>query len=360
VAKKDFIIVGQGIAGSLLAWFLLKKNRSVTVIDDAKPNASSRIAAGIIHPITGRRIVKTWMVDVLFPFAENFYRDLEDYFGAKIFHPTMIVELLSTAKEYNDWMARSEEQELHSYIESAFDSGVYDDYLQTFFKKILIKKSGWINTTVLLEQIGSMLLRDGNFRKEKMDFESLKLSEDVITYKDIIASKIIFCDGIEATNNPFWKHLPFIPAKGELITIKADMKLDQILNRKIFILPLGDKLFKVGSTYSWNFQNDLPSLEGREELVSQLKAVLKVPFEVVEQSSGIRPTIKDRRPVLGLHKQFPQVGIFNGLGTKGCLLAPYFANHLACYLTGENDLMKEVDVRLRTANSQLPARSDLY
>ena len=290
------------------------------------------------------------MADVLFPFAENYYRDLEDYFGVKLFHPTKILELVSTPKEYNDWMARSEEQELHSYIESVSDSGIYDDYLQPFFKKILIKKSGWINTTVLLEQMESLLVRDGNLRGEKIEFESLKLTDDSVTYKDITASKIIFCDGVEATSNPYWKYLPFIPAKGELITIKAEMKLDQILNRKIFILPLGNNLYKVGSTYSWNFINEFPTSEAQEELVSQLRTVLKIPFEVVDHSAGIRPTIKDRRPVLGLHKQFPQVGIFNGLGTKGCLLAPYFANHLASYLIGENDLMNEVDVRLIKPN----------
>jgi glycine/D-amino acid oxidase-like deaminating enzyme len=346
VIKRDFIIVGQGIAGSFLAWYIQKANQTVIVIDDAKPNASSRVAAGIIHPVTGRRIVKTWMADALIPFAWKFYSEIENHLRIKIFHPLGIVELLSSAKEFNDWMARSEEQGLESYIDSSFDGNAYNRYLQAFHKKILIKNSAWVDTSILLDTFRKFFTEGGNFLNEKFEVEKLQLSEGGVVYKDIVASKIIFCDGIEAINNPYWKHLPFIPSKGEMIKIRADMKLDHILNKKIFILPAGEDLFKVGSTYAWKYESDSPSDEAREELIMQLKSVLKIPFEVVGQSSGIRPTVKDRRPMLGLHKQFPQVGIFNGLGTKGCLLAPYFANHMTSFLTGKIELMKEVDVRL--------------
>jgi len=286
------------------------------------------------------------MADLLIPFAEKFYGDFENYFRVKIFHPVRVVELISSIKEFNDWTARSDEQELGTYIDPSFGGNSYDEYLQTFFKKILVKKSSWIDTAVLLDAIKNYLFSKGGFLNEKFQFENLSLSENDVTYKEITASKIIFCDGVAALNNPYWKHLPFIPSKGEMITIKADMKLDHILNRKIFILPIRDNLYKVGSTYSWKFENDSPTPEAKEELIVQLKSVIKIPFEIVDQSAGIRPTVKDRRPMLGLHKQFPQVGILNGLGTKGCLLAPFFADHLVGYLEGKHDLMKEVDVRL--------------
>jgi glycine oxidase len=352
VNKKDYIIVGQGIAGSLLGWFLIKQNKSVIVIDDAKPNTSSRVAAGIIHPVTGRRIVKTWMADRLVPFAEEFYREIENYFQVKIFHPMHVVELISSIKEFNDWTARSDEQELGTYIDPLFDGSNYDEYLQPFFKKILVKKSSWIDTTVLLDQCKNYFSEKGSYLNEKFHFENLLLSETGVAYKDIAASKIIFCDGVEALNNPYWKHLPFIPSKGEMITVKAEMKLEHIVNRKIFILPIANNLYKVGSTYSWKFDNDTPTPEAKEALIAQLKSVIKIPFEIVDQSAGIRPTVKDRRPMLGLHKQFHQVGIFNGLGTKGCLLAPFFADHLAGFLTGKNNLIKEIDVSLLSDTGQ--------
>jgi glycine oxidase len=350
VIKKDYIVVGQGIAGSMLAWFLQKRNKSFMIIDDAKPNAASRIAAGIIHPITGRRIVKTWMADQLIPFAESTYTEIENHFHCQIFHPTSIVELLSSPKEFNDWMTRSEEQNLATYIDPSFHSNAYDNYLQPFSKKILIKKSSWIDTTTLLNKFRSHFEKEEKLLDEKFQFENLELKKEAVNYKGISASKIIFCDGGEALKNPFWKHLPFLPSKGEIIIIKAEMKLEHILNRKIFILPLGDNLFKVGSTYSWKYENEFPTVEAKEELMNQLKSVIKIPFEVVDQAAGIRPTVKDRRPMLGLHSDHKQVGVFNGLGTKGCLLAPFFANHLTGFLDGRNQLIPEADVSLINAN----------
>jgi len=172
----------------------------------------------------------------------------------------------------------------------------------------------------------------------------LVLNETGVTYKDFSASKIIFCDGVEAQNNPYWETLPFLPSKGEILTIKADMNLSHILNRKIFILPVGENLFKVGSTYSWKFENASPTEAAKAELITQLKSIIKIPFEVIDHTAAIRPTVKDRRPMIGLHKHYAQVGIFNGLGTKGCLLAPFFADHFAGYLSGKNELMEEVDV----------------
>jgi len=321
--SKDFIIVGQGIAGSLLAWFLQRHNKSFIIIDDARSNTSSRIAAGIMHPVTGRRIVKTWMADLLFPFAEKTYREIENQFSNKIFYPTPIIELLSNAKEFNDWMARSNEQDLGTYIDPSFADDAYDDYLQPFFKKILIKKSAWIDTSSLLTEFKNYFQKENNLLNEKFLFSELLLNESGVIYKDFSASKIIFCDGVEAKNNPYWKMLPFLPSKGEIITIRADMKLNHILNRKIFILPIDDNHCRVGSTYTWNFE---------------------IPFEVVDHTAAVRPTVKDRRPMLGLHNNYSQVGIFNGLGAKGCLLAPFFADHFAGYLSGKNELMKEVDV----------------
>jgi len=290
------------------------------------------------------------MADQLIPFAEDTYRDIGNYFNCKIYYPTPIVELLSSAKEFNDWITRSGEQNLELYIEPSFDASEYDEYLQPFSKKILLKKSSWIDTTTLLDKFRNYFLKEENLLIEKFRTDKLTLNENDVAYNNITASKIIFCDGVGALKNPYWKHLPFLPSKGEVITIKAEMKLNHILNRKIFILPVGEKLFKVGSTYSWKFENELPTQAAREELIRHLKSVIKIPFEVVDHVAGIRPTVKDRRPMLGLHKKFPQVGIFNGLGTKGCLLAPYFANHLADYLEGKIDLIQKVDVRFLTGN----------
>ena len=340
------MIVGQGLAGSLLAWNLEKLGRSFFVIDNNLSNASSRIAAGIIHPITGRRIVKTWMADTLLPIAENAYKEIGEFFKIKIMHELRIMELLDSVKEYNDWMARSSENGMEGYIQPEVRSGVYDEYLQDFIRKVIVKKSCWIDAGLLLNSFRKLFSEKNILIEENFDESLLEISSSEIVYKDIACKKIIFCEGALALQNKFWKHLPFIPAKGELLTIRAEMDLCHILNRKIFILPLGNKLFRVGSTFEWNYENDLPSPEGENFLTTELKKILKIPFEIVQHQAGIRPTVKDRKPFLGLHKDFPQVGIFNGLGTKGCLLAPYLAQHLVNFLEGKGELMKEVNVAL--------------
>lgn len=341
----DYIVVGQGIAGSFLAWYLLKNGKTVVVIDSKNEASASMVAAGIIHPVTGRRIVKTWMADELLPFANDAYLEIETHFEEKILHPLGIVELLSAPKEYNDWMARSGEKELSGYIDNSDSVAIYEKYLQPFYRSITVNKSSWVDTNALLRTFRNYFLHLEILVEEKFKIDSINKKDTGILYQDISASRIIFCEGIDAMQNPFWLHLPFIPSKGEVLTIRAELNLAHILNRKIFILPLGNNLFRVGSTYSWNPIDNIPTAAGKEFLITQLKSILKIPFEIIEHKAAIRPTVKDRRPFLGLHPQHDQIGIFNGLGTKGCLLAPYFAHHFAGYLSGKNELMEEVNVR---------------
>ena len=162
----------------------------------------------------------------------------------------------------------------------------------------------------------------------------------------MFAHQLIFCEGYRAAQNPFWKHLPFLPSKGEVLTIRSQqLHLDHILNKTISILPIGEHLFKVGSTYSWDELNDTPTEKEKANLLQQLGKIIKVPYEVIGHRAAIRPTVKDRRPFIGFHPEQLQVGIFNGLGTKGVLLAPYFANHFADHLLEKTELMKEVDVK---------------
>lgn len=341
--QRDFIIVGQGIAGSLLAWFLRQQGKTVLLIDKFYGSSASRVAAGIMHPITGRRMVKTWMADELIPFARSTYRNLEQEFGMNFFHDIPIAEILNTAKEYNDWMSRSDEQDLSAYISTEGNQD-FGKYLNPFFKSILIHRSGWIDTSVMLDAFRKYFQSNGDLLDENFDHVELNTSSEKIRYQDCEASHIIFCEGVNAISNPFWKHLPFIPAKGEMITFRAEMNCTSILNRKIFLLPVGDHMFKAGSTYSWNYKDDQPSPEGKDFLVGQLKSLLKIPFEVIAHTAGIRPSVKDRKPFLGLHPVHKRIGIFNGLGAKGCLLAPFFASHMAGYLAGKNELMKAVNV----------------
>ncbi len=341
----DYIIIGQGMAGTLLTYLLQKRSAKVLVIDKHNPASSSNISAGIIHPITGRRKVKTWMADILIPYAEEFYAILETEFEEQLYHKQNILELIDTTKDYNDWLMRSADPEMKQYFSGEETEGLYNNVI-TSLKKISLTHCGWLDVKKLITHFRKQLVVNNVLLDETFHFHDLNTNENGITYKNVKAWKIIFCDGWLATQNPYWSWLPFLAAKGEIITIHAPrLKAEHILIKNIFILPLGNDLYKAGSNYEWKELNDMPTQKIKDELITKLKQLIAVPFEVVKHEAAVRPAVQDRRPLVGLHPKHKNIGIFNGLGTKGVLLAPYFANNFVEYLNGEKELNEEVDVK---------------
>jgi glycine/D-amino acid oxidase-like deaminating enzyme len=348
VPSLDYIIVGQGMAGSMLTWFLEKEKKSFIIIDKSNSSSASNVGAGIIHPITGRRIVKTWMADELVPFAHQTYSALEEYFGAEFYHNVPVLELLSSAKEVNEWQSRSETAETANYIAAENRNELYNDVLKPFSGKVQINYSGWVDMQKIIKTLRHHFAQDNELLDEVFVHEELKLNDGKVFYKNFEADKVIFCEGYTAQYNPLWKHLPFLPAKGEILTIESSkLNLQHILVRGIFILPLSNNRYRVGSNYEWNDLSETPTETVKEKLLKQLDEIIDIPYKVIEQSAGIRPSVKDRRPFLGLHPDYPQVSIFNGLGAKGALLAPYFAKHMADFLVNGKKLNHEVDVQFK-------------
>jgi glycine/D-amino acid oxidase-like deaminating enzyme len=340
----DYLIIGQGIAGSMLGHFLMHKNKSVLFVDNDLPTSSSRVAAGLFNPITGRRIVKTWKADVLLPFAEKTYKKLEAELEASFYFKKNIVKVFTSIKEQNDWLSKSSQPEFEPYVCQS-KSDIKNDCLQLPFGFFEISKAGYVDLPLLLATFKNYLMKHKALLIESFNFEDLKLLDTGVAWKQVYAKKIIFCEGHMAVHNTFFRHLPFVLTKGELLTIHSEnLNLEKIISRGIFILPLGADRYKIGSTYSWNDLSDETTENARIQLLEKLSPVINCPFTVINQQAGIRPTVKDRRPLIGLHPHHPNIGIFNGMGTKGASLAPYFANHFANVLEGQEGLDKEVDI----------------
>ena len=340
----DYIIIGQGISGSLLAYYLIKYQKRILVIDDPKSNVSTSVAAGIYNPITGRRMVRTWNAHLLFPFLIREYGELENVLGVKFMHPVNIYRPFTSIAEQNDWMAKANDPMYRPFVVET-KIGSDETYpVNDPFGGVVIDQSGYIDLPKFLGSFCQYLTNESRLREEYFDDNELEIHQHQVKYRDLVAKKIIFCDGTHIKSNQYFNWLPFRLVKGELIDIKSDAAKNNIIIRGIFVLPLGSNFYRVGATYDWENQLLKTTDEAKIDLGQKFEELTSVPYEVVGQQVGLRPTTKDRRPFIGLHPKFEPIGILNGLGTKGISLAPYYANQFVEYLENGRELDSEVNI----------------
>ncbi|MDO8368131.1 MAG: FAD-dependent oxidoreductase [Saprospiraceae bacterium] len=323
---KKILIVGQGIAGTLLAWSLRKRGAEVHIWDGDLAGSSSSVAAGIINPVTGKRFVKSWRFDEFYPIAKGIYQQLEQELGISIWeeHPTL--RLLGTPEEANDWAIRCAQPEYADHLGETEHARAWEPFLKPGFRFGVIRKSARVRFPLLLTTFRENAHREGIFFEKSIDYQQVEtLLQDY--------DRIVFCEGWRATTNPFFPESAFRVSKGEALIIRFQGHIDRIptemVKKTMLLVPMGDGTFWVGSTYRWHFEDTLPGTDGRDYILGYLHEMFDTPFEIVNHVSGIRPTMIDRRPLIGPSTLNPKIFIFNGLGTKGALLAPFFAEQLA-------------------------------
>ena len=347
----DYIIVGQGIAGSNLGMFLDERGQKLAFINQERPNTSTKIAAGLINPITGRRYVKTWMADILIPFAVNYYHKLEEQFKATFVKKKRVAWQFTSPNMENNWMARSS-GENQAYIAHPhnYSLSIYQDHYHDVRSVAEVKNAGRIDMVTVIKHLKTYFQEHHIYLEEAFDYSEINYQEDQVIYNGITAKGIIFCEGALARFNPYFEHLPFNLAKGEILIVKIpnyQLYASLIKHSGLFIVPWDEEKqwFWVGSSYNRDFKHEAPTPEEKATLIDRLKACLQLPFEVVDHIAGIRPTVRDRRPFLGRHKEHKQLFIFNGMGAKGSYLSPYFAEHFTSYLLDGTPLLKEADIK---------------
>jgi len=343
----DYLIVGQGVAGTLLAHFLLKAGKTIAVIDAPDQQAASNVAAGIINPVTGRRIVKSWRIDELLPFAVETYREIEAQFGVEIFIQKNILRSFDTNKQFQDWSIKSGREDMRDHITDECDTTNLNDIIKTKFAWGEIQTSGRTDLALLTNIYRNFFIENNIFFEEKFDYNKIEFCDNELIYNKIKTTKIIFCEGWRSSFNPYFNDLPHEAAKGELLIIRIpDVQLNKMIKSGVFVVPIGDEKYWVGSTYEWYDLNDTPTEAARTDLVTRLQKILEVPYEILEHHAAVRPVFKHRRPVIGLHSERPRLGIFNGLGTKGASIAPFWAAHFCRHLSEGTPLDEEVDVQV--------------
>ncbi|SEW00271.1 NAD(P)/FAD-dependent oxidoreductase [Chitinophaga arvensicola] len=339
--KVDYLIVGQGIAGTMLSWYLLQAGKKVIVIDDAKSNSASRVAAGIINPVSGRRFEPAWMYETIYPFARNAYRQLSELLQVPVFTERDLWTVFPSAQMRDAFLAKTTGNE-YTELPAALK---YEAFLDQPFGAAVVH-GATVNLRSLLPAYRRYLQSLEALEEIHLDANALEVTPEKIIYKDITADKIIFCDGVGTTRLPYFKEIKFLPNKGEVLLVKIPgLETADIIKKGITLVPQENGLYWAGSSFVWDYENDHPTAKQREVLEKSLAQLLTVPYEVVEQLSAVRPSGNDRRPMAGFHPEFPAIGLFNGLGTKGCSLAPFMAAHFRDVLVANAPLMPEIDLQ---------------
>lgn len=339
---KDFIIVGFGLAGLNLVFQLQKQHKSFVVIDNASQQAS-KIAGGISNPLILKRFTKAWKADEFIPIAEKTYRELEHQLQINVFYPTPIYRKIKSAREQNDWFSATEKPALKPFMCGTLKKL---DPIPSKFDYGQVKNSSFLNTRKLIEKYAQILSLKDQFRNEFFNYKDLEIEDESFSYQGLRAQKIVFCEGFGMRHNPFFKTLPLIGNKGEYLLLKIpELNLKGIIKTAVTLIPLGNDFYKFGATYTRNFKNQKPEAHAREFLIAKLEEIIHCPYTIIETQVGIRPTVLDRRPLIGNHPQYKNMLILNGLGSHGVMIAPTAAQWLIASEYLHKPLPKEVDVK---------------
>ncbi len=340
----DYLIIGQGISGTWLSYYLQKKSKSFLVIDNNFKDSPSRIAAGIINPVTGRRHVEVWMAKEILPFAWQAYNQIGKELNITAISQKNIIDFFPSPQMRVSFMQRVQEKK--DYVHSYPEQDQFNHHFNYDFGCGEIRPVYTAHLETLLPAWEQRLKEKNFLLEEEFDFNQLQIKKDGIQYKTITANKIIFCDGNNGSVNPYFLQLPFAPNKGEVLLAEIpDLPSQHIYKKGMMLVPLATQgLWWVGSNYVWEFDNQNPTEEFRDKTEMLLKNWLKVPFTITQHLCGIRPATLERRPFAGFHPQHPGIGILNGMGTKGCSLAPFFAKQLVDNILYNKPISPEVSI----------------
>jgi len=340
----DYLIVGGGLAGSTLAYRLIKLGAKVLVMDEPNKNISSFAAAGIFNPITGKRTALTWKADDMFDELHTFYHKLQNEMGEPFFHPFPFYKLFESVFEQNEWLAKQQENGFNKYINSQIQ---FLDNIKVSnpFGALQILEAGRLNIKNYINVLHNFFVLKNALMVQNFDYSKVKITDEIVAYENIKAQSIIFCDGANSLKNPFFNYLPHKPVHGEILEVEIPYFYeDRIISKGVFVVPTQHNKYIVGSTYNWDITEPIITSAGKNELNEKLKDIVKTDFKMINHWAGIRPSTKDRRPYLGKHHDYKNVYIFGGFGSKGVSLVPYLSKVFTNFLLHDVVLPKEVDI----------------
>jgi glycine/D-amino acid oxidase-like deaminating enzyme len=342
--KVDYIIVGGGIGGVCLGLQLLLRKKSFVLFNREVDHSASRVAAGMINPIVVKRIVKSWRADELIPYAENFYNFWSKTLECDFYSKFPLYRIFPGMHEQEQWLEKLKYLEFRDYLSSKIEK-FEENYVKTNDAGGAdILHCSKIDSLLFLKSCHYLFKENNAYRPESFDYDKLKIESESVIYKEYLAKHILFAEGMGATRNPFFNFLNFYPCKGEVLEIKVEnFNPDKGLKKKVFIVPGSNGKFEAGSNYDWHYTDETPTEDGKNAICEGINDILKVDYEITGHRAGIRPAARDRRPFIGKHPDFNHLFCFNGLGTRGYLISPFFSNELIRLCEKEIDSIPECE-----------------
>jgi glycine/D-amino acid oxidase-like deaminating enzyme len=343
----DFIIVGQGLAGSLLAWRLLEAGKSVLIIDDASPVSTSRTAAGLINPLAGQRLFLIHHALERLQDAATLYKSIENQAGKTFYHEVEQLRLFLSDKQVRDWRQRSQLAEYTPFIGQRFTSGHSGYDLADPYGGFRQQHTGWLDTVGLLDYLQHRFKRAGILQQAAFHYPDLIARDNSVTWLSYRARHLVFCEGHRAINNPWFSWLPFQLTRGEILTLNSNTDIpNEIINAGKWLLPVTASVFRFGATYDRNNISERISDSGREQLLADLKTIFPAlgDAELIEQKAGIRPNTRDKIPFIGRHPSLPSLSIFNGFGSRGSMMIPWYSRVFSQHLLQDLGLPADADI----------------
>ena len=340
----DYIIVGCGLAGIAFCE-TLKKNNKTFVVFDNNSQVSSSVAGGLYNPVILKRFTPVWKSEIQMDASIPMYLEIEKELGITLDHKLRVYRLFKSVEEQNNWFAASDKPNLNRWLSTNLIKNT-NSHIDADFGFGEVLETGRIDTPLLIKSYRENLKKKDLLISESFNYNNLKHAEGYLNYNAITSKKLVFAEGFGVRKNPFFKDLPLNGTKGELLIIHApEIKIDFVLKSSVFLIPLGDDHYMVGATYNWTDKTNNSTPEARKELLKRLKTFLNCEYEVIDQVAGIRPTVSDRRPLVGSHKTYKNLLILNGLGTRGVMIAPYIADKLYNFIENQSPLEREIDIQ---------------
>ena len=345
----DYLLIGHGIAGAVLGHELRRRGHRVLIYDEPRPDTASRVAAGLMNPVAGKRFALTWRALDTLPPALAFYRELSQALGEGFLQEALILKVFGSAAEQQEMVKRAAADLWQGFVAGIETDPIERPGLLAPHGGAWLRGGGHLRVEALLAALSRQGRAEGWLREETFSWESLVADPEGrgVAYAPggVRAAQVVCCQGAAALACLHFGWLPLTPNRGAVLDVAVPgLSAAQVLNRGAYVVPGAAGQFRVGATYRWPPFAPGPDPADAPELTGRLAGLTALPYQVLGERRGVRPAVRDRRPLLGRHPALPWLSLFGGFGSKGVSLAPRLAALLADHLAGAGELWPEASL----------------